>query len=64
MPIIFSTVIKPTPSVAKAQNTVDTDRMENTVLEINGRHDPCIVQRGAVVVESAMALALLEASML
>lgn len=64
MPIIFSAAIKPTPSVAKPQNTVDTDKMENTVLEINGRHDPCIVQRAAVVVESAMALAILDATML
>lgn len=64
MPIIFSVAVKPTPSIAKAQNTVDTDKMENTSLEINGRHDPCIVQRAAVVVESAAALAILEAQML
>lgn len=64
MPIIFSTVLKPTPSIAKKQNTVDTDRMENTTIEICGRHDPCIVQRAAVVVESAAALALLEGTML
>ena len=63
MPVIFSAVIKPTPSIAKTQKTVDTDKMENTTIEINGRHDPCIVQRAAVVVESAMALALLEASL-
>lgn len=64
MPIIFSTVIKPTPSIGKAQNTVDTDKMENAVIEVNGRHDPCIVQRAAVVVESAAALAILDAMMM
>lgn len=64
MPIVFSTVIKPTPSIAKLQNTVDTDKMENISLEIKGRHDPCIVQRAAVVVESAAALAILDAMML
>lgn len=63
MPIIFSVAIKPTPSIAKMQNTVDTDKMQNTVIEINGRHDPCIVQRAAVVVESAAALAILDAQM-
>ncbi len=60
MPIVFSTCIKPTPSIAKPQKTVDADKMENTTLEIKGRHDPCIVQRAAVVVESAAALAILE----
>ncbi len=60
MPILFSVAVKPTPSVATPQKTVDTDKMENTVLEIKGRHDPCIVQRAAVVVESAAALAILE----
>ena len=64
MPIIFSVAIKPTPSIAKAQNTVDTDSMTNTTIEINGRHDPCIVQRAAVVVECAAALAILESKMI
>lgn len=61
MPVVFSTVIKPTPSIAKTQNTVDRVKMENTTIEIKGRHDPCILKRAAVVVESAMALALTEA---
>ncbi len=61
MPIMFSTVIKPTPSIAKPQSTVDLEKMENTTLEITGRHDPCIVQRAAVVIESAAALAILDA---
>lgn len=60
MPIIFSTVIKPTPSIAKMQDTVDIEKMKNVKLEIKGRHDPCIVQRAAVVVEAATALAILD----
>ncbi|MBR5154962.1 MAG: chorismate synthase [Clostridia bacterium] len=60
MPVVFAVVIKPTPSIAKPQATVDTHKMENTILEIKGRHDPCIVQRAAVVIESAAALAILE----
>ena len=60
MPIVFSVAVKPTPSIAKKQNTVDMAKMENTEIEIQGRHDPCIVQRAAVVVESGTAIALLE----
>lgn len=64
MPIVFSVAIKPTPSIARAQKTVDINKMENTEIEINGRHDPCIVQRAAVVVECAAALALLESQLI
>ena len=61
MPVIFRVVIKPTPSIGKPQQTVDVSSMENTELTIEGRHDPCILSRAAVVVESAAALALCEA---
>ncbi|MBR5614665.1 MAG: chorismate synthase [Clostridia bacterium] len=64
MPIVFSVAVKPTPSIAKVQNTVDIEKMENTTIEIIGRHDPCIVQRAAVVVECAAALALLDAGLI
>lgn len=58
MPIVINTVIKPTPSIAKEQNTVDIEKNENSKLIINGRHDPCIVHRAAVVVSSVTAIAL------
>lgn len=64
MPIVFSVAIKPTPSIAQPQKTVDMGKMENTTLEINGRHDPCIVQRAAVVVECAAAIAILESKLI
>ncbi len=64
MPVVFSVAVKPTPSIAKLQNTVDIEKMENTTIEINGRHDPCIVQRAAVVVECATALAILESGLI
>lgn len=64
MPIIFSAAIKPTPSIAKQQSTVDISAMKNTSIEIKGRHDPCIVQRAAVVVEAAAAIALLESGLI
>ncbi len=60
MPVLFSVAIKPTPSIAQIQNTVDIEKMENATIEITGRHDPCIVQRAAVVVECGAALAVLD----
>lgn len=60
MPIVFQTVFKPTPSIARAQRTVNLKTGENAVLEIKGRHDPCIVGRAAVVVEAATALSMLQ----
>lgn len=60
MPIIMQAVLKPTPSIAQKQRTVDISRMENSAIEIHGRHDPCIVHRGAVVIENAVALAILD----
>ena len=58
MPICFRVAIKPTPSIAKPQNTVNIETKKNDVLEIHGRHDPCIVQRAVPCVEAAMAVAL------
>lgn len=58
MPIILRAAIKPTPSISQQQSTVDLQAKENTTLVVNGRHDPCIVSRAAVVIESALALAL------
>ena len=57
MPVIFRTVIKPTPSIFKEQQTVDFINKTDTVLELQGRHDPCIVHRAAVVQSSVAALA-------
>lgn len=58
MPICFRVAIKPTPSIAKPQNTVNVETKKNDVLEIHGRHDPCIVQRAVPCVEAAMAVSL------
>lgn len=58
MPIVFNTVIKPTPTISKEQNTVDIKSMQNTTIKACGRHDPCIVHRAAVVVESVTALVI------
>ncbi len=61
MPLVFRVVIRPTPSIGIAQKTVNLATMQNTQINIQGRHDPCIVPRAAVVVEAALALCLLDA---
>lgn len=60
MPITFKTAIKPTPSIHCEQNTVDISSMENSVIKIEGRHDPCIVPRVVPVIEGAAALVILD----
>ena len=60
MPITFTVAIRPTPSIAKEQDTVNLDTMENAKLRIEGRHDPCIVHRAVPVIEAAAALAVCE----
>ncbi len=58
MPIMIRTAIKPTPSIYKEQETVDFIQGENTTLQIAGRHDPCIVHRARVVVDSICAFVI------
>jgi len=58
MPIIFGCAVKPTPTISKNQQTVDFINMQNTEILAGGRHDPCIVHRARVVVDSVTALVL------
>jgi chorismate synthase len=58
MPLLFRCAIKPTPSIGIAQETVDYLRRENTTVTVGGRHDPAIVHRARVVVDSVTALVL------
>lgn len=60
MPIVFKTALKPTPSISKPQRTIDLETQENVAVKIEGRHDPCIVQRAVPVVESMAAIAILD----
>ncbi|MBO7434578.1 chorismate synthase [bacterium] len=60
MPVTFRVAIKPTPSIAKEQQTVDLDGKKDTSLEIKGRHDACIVPRALPVVEAIAALTALD----
>lgn len=60
MPIVFRTAIKPTPSIYKEQNSVSlADKIEKK-LQIQGRHDPCIVQRAVPVIEAVTAFTILD----
>ena len=58
MPVVFRTVVKPTPSIYKQQDTVDYLAKKDAHLSIQGRHDPCIVPRAAIVQSCAAALAV------
>ena len=60
MPIVFEAAIRPTPSIAREQDTVDLSVRKDAKLTVEGRHDPCIVQRALPVIEAAAALAVCE----
>ena len=59
-PIVFRAAFKPTPSIASPQETVNRQG-EAIEIQIKGRHDPIIVPRAVVVVESMAALVILDA---
>lgn len=61
MPLIFRVAVKPTPTIALPQQTVDMDTMTVQTVTYTGRHDPCIVPRAVPVVEAAAAIAIFDA---
>lgn len=58
MPIRFNVVVKPTPSIGQIQDTVDLLQKKDTHIQIQGRHDPAIIRRMAVVVDSLVAIVI------
>lgn len=58
MPIIFRCAVKPTPTISKLQKTVDMKTLEEADILAPGRHDPCIVHRARIVVDSITALTI------
>ena len=63
-PVICRVAVKPTPSIAKPQRSVDMARMEDVELRIRGRHDPCICPRIVPVAEAMVALVLIDYMMI
>jgi chorismate synthase len=60
MPLTLRIAIKPTASIGLPQKTVNIRNMEETEIKIEGDHDPCIVPRAVVIVESMLAIVLLD----
>ena len=60
MPLIFRAAIKPTPSIARPQQSVSLSGGKEQELVVKGRHDPCIVPRAVPVIEAAAAIALFD----
>ena len=58
MPIVIRVAIKPTPSIAKKQTTVNLSSMQNADISIKGRHDPCVVPKAVPAIEAAVAITL------
>ena len=61
MPLVFRVAFKPTPSIAREQDSISLSRGQAVKLRVPGRHDPCIVPRAVPVVEAAAALVVLDA---
>jgi chorismate synthase len=60
MPLVLRVAFKPTPSISMDQQSINLKTLEPEILQVTGRHDPCIVLRAVPVVEAAMAIGLLD----
>jgi chorismate synthase len=60
MPLVVRVAVKPTSSISKEQKTVDLSKMEDTTIQVQGRHDPCIVPKAVPVVEASVAIVLVD----
>ncbi len=60
MPIVVRIAVKPTPSISMEQQTVALTTMENAMLKVVGRHDPCVVPKAVPAAESAVAITLVD----
>ena len=61
MPILFRCAVKPTPSIYKTQDTIDMSKNDNAKLNIQGRHDPAIIHRARIVVDSVASFVIYDA---
>ena len=60
MPIIIRVAVKPTPSIGKAQESLNQETLSREMLELRGRHDPAFVLRISPVLEALLAIAILD----
>jgi chorismate synthase len=60
-PIVFRLAMKPTPSIFKAQNSVDLKTGKEVEFSVRGRHDPCVVLRAVPCAEAVAAIAVYDA---
>ncbi len=60
MEIVFTVYFRPTPSIGMEQKSFNLNTLEEVTLEIEGRHDPCIVHRGSIVVKNIIAVYVLD----
>jgi chorismate synthase len=60
MPLVVRVAVKPTPSIAKEQKTVDLMEMKDATVQVKGRHDACVVPKAVPVVEASVALVLVD----
>lgn len=58
--IVARLFVRPTPSIAKVQQTISLQSKTEQLLQTHGRHDPCIVLRALPVAEAMMAIGLME----
>ncbi len=58
MPIVIRVAIKPTPSIAKEQQTVNMSSLQNAAISVRGRHDPCVVPKAVPAIEAVVAITL------
>ncbi len=61
MPLLFRCAVKPTPSIALPQDSVNAEGTAEETLQLGGRHDPAVVHRARVVADSVTALVLCDA---
>jgi chorismate synthase len=59
-PLVVRVAVKPTSSISKEQKTVDLSTMEDATIQVQGRHDPCIVPKAVPVVEASVATVLVD----
>jgi chorismate synthase len=60
MPIVLRLALKPAASISKIQKTVDLQKRTETEIQVKGRHDPCVVPRAPPIVDSIVAVILLD----